>query len=985
VFSEQTINVIGQEVISVVAGGQLCNITGQQFPTTLDLFDLISVDATNGGTWVQTSTGATIDITGGSMISSMGITDFSETFTFEYTSGDTGGPCPPTVTEVMVNVFDCTCPIIIVGMDTLCNNGVPIDLFTLLTNDDNLSGTWSTDGNLVGTSMFDPNGLPSGAYNITYTLDASPGPGCDVTFSNVIIVRREAVAEMQEGPLPCTMDTGNGPTAINLYDWLVPGYTLGSWSQTGGDVLPLPDDGNSIAVVDFMGQDIDEQFTYEFTTFGAQDPCENITIEVVVTVVDCNCPPIMITEQEDVCNEAGMIDLCALVAGSDPGSFVVTSAGGTEYPERIDATGCIFDATGLVQGTYTITYTLDQMVTGTCVGSVSTTVEIVNYASTEIVMDPDQVCSDPDGNGLMVLNFTTFVGNAGSGTWSDDDNSGVVITTISDQQSVSFVGVPAGSYNFTYTIDNAEPCTDPSLTVTINPADPAEICSTDGPVDLTQYDDPNMPGSWSSTTLTVENGNSLIIDGVAAGTYDLIYTIDTIVVDCDSTAMVSIMIGEPANPGTALEDLRFCEGDAQVINLDDRLSDADDDGVWTETSSTPSSGFSGNTFDTDGQAPGTYTFQYVIDFASTDPCPAVDETVTVIIDPNPISDAGEEMFIDCVTTSADLGGGNTSTGSDYTYSWTLDGGEVGTSTTLTNITVEGTYTLVVTNTVTGCTAESSVVVMKSDDLPTFIVSETDITCNGDNDGSITISDQNGGDGNYMYSLNGGAAVSDPGSFTSLAPGDYTIAIIDGIGCETEQTFTILEPDAVSVDIAGQDILTGQPGDEFVLTIDPVAENIDSIVWSDFNDQSIIFCSGSVEECTSITLSPTVNTTSVYVEVFDANGCTANDEVQIQLTQIVDVIFPNIITPNGDGINDFFFVASKDVEQILNMKIFDRWGELIWEKSNFDPRVSSEGWDGKFNDSPVVPGVYVFTVDILFNDLDNTRESFSGDVTVTDGE
>lgn len=1002
VFSEQTINVVGQDIINVIDQGQLCNIAGQQFPTTLDLFDLISVDVTSGGTWVQIGTETTIPITGGSMISSAGITDFTETFTFEYTSGDTGGTCPPTVTEVTVDIFDCTCPIIIVAMDTLCNNGLPIDLFTLLTNGDNLTGSWSTNGVLTGVSMFEPNGLPSGAYDITFTLDSSPGPGCETVYSNVIIVRREAVAEMQQGPQPCTMDTGNGPTTVNLYDWLVPGYTLGSWSQTGGDVLPLPDDGNSIAVVDFVTQDIGETFTYLFTTIGAQDPCMNTTVEIVITVVDCNCPPIMITEQDSVCNDAGIIDLCALVAGSDPGSFEVTSAGGTSYPDRIDATGCLFDVVGLNQGTYTITYTLDAVVTGTCIGSVSTTVDVVNYISTEIVMNPDQVCNDPDGNGLMVLNFTTFVGNAGSGTWSDDDNSGVIIETISDQQSVSFVGIPAGSYNYTYTIDNAEPCTDPSLTVTvevtddcncapIDPDDPEDVCNTDGPIDLTQYDDPDMPGTWSSTVLTVENGNSLIIAGEEAGVYELVYTLVTLIPDCPEFVTLDIMIGEPANPGVPAEDLAFCEGDDQVIILDDRLTDADLGGTWSETSTTMSTGFSGNTFNSDGQAPGTYTFKYEIEFVSTDPCPAVETTVTIVINPNPVSDAGTAEELDCVNISEDLGTGtDTSTGADIVYSWTLEGVEVGTGISLTDVSVEGTYQLLVTNSVTGCADSSSVTVTKSDDLPTFMVIPTNITCNGDNDGFITITDQNGGDGNYEYSLNGGDFVSDPSIFTGLASGeDYTIAMQDGLGCLTEQPFIILEPDPVSVTIAAEGlvdgILDGEPGDEFVLTIDPVAENIDSVVWSDFNDPTIIFCSGSVAECTSITISPALNTTVVYVEVFDANGCSANDQVQIQLNQIVDVVFPNIITPNGDNTNDFFFIASDDVEQVLSMQIFDRWGELIWEKKNFDPRVPSEGWNGKFNDSPVVPGVYVFTVEVLFNDLDNTRETFSGDVTVTDGE
>lgn len=1000
VFSEQTINVLGQEMINVVGQGQLCNIDGQQFPTTLDLYDLISVDATNGGTWVQTGTETMIPITGGSMISSATITDFSETFTFEYTSGDTGGVCPPTVTEVIVNIFDCTCPILIVATDTLCNDGLPIDLETLLTNGDNLSGTWSTNGNLEGTSMFNPSGLSSGAYDITYTLDSSSGSGCPTEFSNIIIVRRQAVAELTQGPEPCTVDTGNGPTTANLYDWLVPGYTQGSWMQTGGDMIPFSDDGNSIAIVDFMSQDIGEQFTYEFTTQGAQDPCENIVIEVVITVRDCNCPPIALTDPEPVCNDAGTVDLCALAGSSDPGTFSVFNQFGSEETGIIDGTGCILNATDLDDGTYMIIYTLDQTVTGVCAQSDTVLLDVIEYVDAELLPIP-VVCNDINGSGILALNFFDYITNADAGTWTDVDGAGVDVSTNLALTSVNFATgnnggpVPAGSYTFTFEIDNADPCGDVSIDVEIVVVDdcncppitigtPATVCSIDGPVDLTQYDDPTMPGTWSSDVLTVENGNSLITDGAIADSYTLTYTLLTTEPDCDSTATVMIMVLEPVSSGTPAEDLTLCEGDAQVIILDDRLTDADIGGVWTETSATMSTGFSGNSFDTDGQSAGTYTFQYEI--TGNAPCPDPASTVTIIINPNPVADAGTADELDCTNTSNDLGGTGTSTGDDFIYSWTLSGVEVGTDVMLTDVSVEGTYQLLVTNSVTGCVDSSSVLVTKSDAFPEFAATAVNITCNGDGDGSIIISDQNGGDGDYSYTLNGGASVDDPNSFTGLEAGDYTIAITDGVGCTSEQTVTILEPAPVSVTIESEGlvdgILKGEPEDEFILTINP-AENIDSVVWSDFNDPTIIFCSGTVAECSSVTIAPTLNTTVVYVEVFDENGCSANDQVQIQLNQIVDVVFPNVISPNGDNTNDFFFIASDDVEQVLSMQIFDRWGELIWEKKNFDPRVPTEGWDGKFNESPVVPGVYVFTVEVLF--INNDTETFSGDVTVMDGE
>ena len=153
-----------------------------------------------------------------------------------------------------------------------------------------------------------------------------------------------------------------------------------------------------------------------------------------------------------------------------------------------------------------------------------------------------------------------------------------------------------------------------------------------------------------------------------------------------------------------------------------------------------------------------------------------------------------------------------------------------------------------------------------------------------------------------------------------------------------------------------------------------------MIWTNFSTGDTI-CVGL--ECTTISVTPTENVTTYYVEAIDSSGCIANDEIQIQLQQIVDVIFPNIITPNGDNTNDRFYIKSKDVETVISMKIFDRWGEKVFDAANFPPRDPSYGWDGKFNEQKVVPGVFVFTVEVLF--VNGERETFSGDVTVTDSE
>ena len=206
-----------------------------------------------------------------------------------------------------------------------------------------------------------------------------------------------------------------------------------------------------------------------------------------------------------------------------------------------------------------------------------------------------------------------------------------------------------------------------------------------------------------------------------------------------------------------------------------------------------------------------------------------------------------------------------------------------------------------------------------------------------------------------------------------------IEIMDGNGCSQAYPFTINEPPLFEIN-AGPD-LEGDLGEEFTLTIEPFdTTGITLLQWAEFETTNVI-CDGL--DCVTITVNPTLDVTAYYVTAIDSNGCESVDEVQIRTQQIVDVIFPNVISPNGDNTNDRFFIKSKDVETVISMKIFDRWGEKLFDASNFPPRDPSYGWDGKFKEQKVVPGVYVFTVEVLF--VNGDIETYSGDVTVIDSE
>jgi len=101
-----------------------------------------------------------------------------------------------------------------------------------------------------------------------------------------------------------------------------------------------------------------------------------------------------------------------------------------------------------------------------------------------------------------------------------------------------------------------------------------------------------------------------------------------------------------------------------------------------------------------------------------------------------------------------------------------------------------------------------------------------------------------------------------------------------------------------------------------------------------------------------------------VTVKNQYGCVASDTVKIKLQCSEDFIFiPNAITPNNDGKNDVFYIKGKGIGIIKSLIIFDRWGEKIFERTNFNIDDKSAAWNGKYKGMPVPGGSYVYLAEM----------------------
>lgn len=108
----------------------------------------------------------------------------------------------------------------------------------------------------------------------------------------------------------------------------------------------------------------------------------------------------------------------------------------------------------------------------------------------------------------------------------------------------------------------------------------------------------------------------------------------------------------------------------------------------------------------------------------------------------------------------------------------------------------------------------------------------------------------------------------------------------------------------------------------------------------------------------------------------SQGC---DSLVTLNLEFYHVYFPNAFSPNDDGINDTFNVfGESDLVELQHLKIFDRWGALLYDGQNILPN-SATGWDGSFRGEPLENGVYTYLAILLMDD--GLTRQVSGAVTL----
>lgn len=133
---------------------------------------------------------------------------------------------------------------------------------------------------------------------------------------------------------------------------------------------------------------------------------------------------------------------------------------------------------------------------------------------------------------------------------------------------------------------------------------------------------------------------------------------------------------------------------------------------------------------------------------------------------------------------------------------------------------------------------------------------------------------------------------------------------------------------------------------------------------------------SCTSCTELTESPNADTW-YYLTVTDPDGCSARDSLLVEVINDRNVFIPTAFSPNGDGINDQFFIHSRRPAEIVSLQIFDRWGNLLFQNENTSTNDPIYGWDGRSRGRPMNDGVFFYLARLRF--LDEQEVEYKGEL------
>ncbi len=749
-------------------------------------------------------------------------------------------------------------------------NGILLgNSFTLTTNTcswDQFFETWDSGGNPTAEICIVNQNTTLGGNDFALD-DITFGPVC-TGEDQVTVTVVDALAIVDPFALiPCT--SPNATVTLN-----------GMGSTTGPDVTYLwtTADGNIVSGENTLEPVVDAPGFYELTvsiptSFG---PCESSAFVEVLNDI----PP------EAVATTSNNIDcISPLGTVSGVGSTVgpVTYSWTTNDGAIVSGADEIIASVGQA-GTYTLLVT--DILTG-CTAEASTEV-ISNLVFPTAIVDST---ANLDCN-TSIVNIDGSGSTGGSNLsfeWTTINGHIISATNTSNIEVDS-----AGNYELTVTNDDNGCTHDTLVVIDADFANPIisilEPDTIDCIIENFSLDASESSGSDSlSFEWTTTNGNIVSGDSTATPEIDLpgVYFLILTNEENGCTAMDSVeVLGNTDPPNIEIDPPSQLTCSILEITLDASSSSPGVNFNWTTQDGNIVSGENGPLPVVDE----TGMYQLIIT-DTLNGCTSIDSVAVLGDQGVPVAEAGQTIPLDCNTTSGNLDGTGSATGTDITYLWTTSDGNLlnGETGLFPTINSGGTYTLLVTNSATGCSSSDSVTIPQNNDLPIADVIAGD-TLNCFN-ATVIINATNSSSGagfTFNWTTQNGNIVSGENTLEPEVDqsGIYILSVTN-----LSSNCTLTDSVFVNQNFAAPQAVPGQP---VTLTCaDPTLQldgsgsvfgnNVD-ILWTT-ND-------GNIEDGET-TLTPTVSEPGTYMLTITnlESGCMDADSIEVE---------ENMVPPTADA-------------------------------------------------------------------------------------
>jgi gliding motility-associated-like protein len=626
----------------------------------------------------------------------------------------------------------------------------------------------------------------------------------------------------------------------------------------------------------------------------------------------------------------------------------LTAAGATTYSWSTGAVINPITVTPIVTTTYTVT--------GTSLGCSSTAIATVTIGGTiATAVNSPTICAGQTAT-LTGTGATTYV-------WDSGATSNPITVTPAVTTTYTVTGTTGGCTGTAIATVTVNPL---PVTTVNSPAVCAGLSATLTAAGATTY-------SWNTGSIL----NPLSVSPVSTTSY----TVTGTSLGCTSSAIATVTIN-PAPVSSAGADILYCTGSSGTIGAAATVGDTY---LWSPASGLSIATASNPVATIANAGPASTSTSYTVTTTNTASGCTSTDVVVVTVDAVQTANAGSPQSL-CFGASVTLAGsvGGSATGG----TWSGGTGTFSPNATTLNATYTpstadaagGSVTLTLTSNSSGsCPFASSNVTLSFYPSPVVNFTANDTSgcpphCPFFTDlstvtgGAAIVSWLWGfGDGNTSTLQNPTHCYPSTGSY------DVSLSVVSSNGCSSSLTISQF------IDVFQQPIAAFSPSpnpstifDGNITMNNQSSSDVNYWFWN-FGDGDTLAPSTSSPVHTFPTTNP--GTYDVTLIVHNADGCYDTVMHPIEIGPEFTFFIPNCVTPNDDGVNDYFFGDGIGIVK-YDIWIFDRWGNEI-----FHGKYLYDKWDGRANEGKDVAQQDVYVWKVKLTDVFDRQHSYIGTVTI----